>query len=838
MTRKIFFVLLSFAILFISCEQEQGQEISATVLCVTIDATAISQTSAVLNGTAIIKDAKASNANAYFYYSTTSGDAKTIKASGQRVSAGNIQNTGGDFSYNLGSLLPSTTYYYVASVGIDDVEELGSVKTFATEKKTDALSVTGVALNVTVNSASLTSYANLTADMTGDVIIGIIYSTNSSPSLQNGKLLTSKDLDGNNMYQVEVTDLTPDTKYYFKSFLSRGNLNYYGEVKEFSTAQVLASVSTLDAWDVKETKASVGGKVEVSSAGVVKREAAIYYGADGSSIEALKTKGKRIGVDNISEEGTFTTIISDLNESTQYYYVAVVLVEGVEFGGVIKNFTTADKPASISVTGDYSDLGESSVKLYGWCNQEGDEGVSVVYGIEYSDTDLTTSAFTLKASEMDSENKFFCRLTGLSSNTRYYYRSFVLYNGVRSYGEVKTFTTKEITAIVTTVSVTDIGESYVKLNGHLQYESIDNLDCVVGFLYSETAADLESLIADGVDSQSCAQNQDGTFSYALSNLHYNTTHYCIAWARVYDKFFYGDVISFTTDDIKASITTMITSEVGCTKATLSGLLTLENAITLSKIVGFVYGTESTLEQLKANGARNTTALNDDFSFSLNVTSLVPNTKYYYSAYAIVCDKEVYGAVLSFTTNTLPDGAVDLGLSVCWATRNLGASKPEEYGDYYAWGETETKSNYSWSTYKFGSNPSGPFSKYNASSSYDTKTILEPEDDVAHVKLGENWRMPTYEEWKELRTKCTWTQTTENGVNGRRVTSPNGNSIFLPAAGNRYDTDFYVVGSCGRYWSSSLHTLIDDCAIYLDFESYISMQYGDRCYGLSVRPVTE
>ena len=195
---------------------------------------------------------------------------------------------------------------------------------------------------------------------------------------------------------------------------------------------------------------------------------------------------------------------------------------------------------------------------------------------------------------------------------------------------------------------------------------------------------------------------------------------------------------------------------------------------------------------------------------------------------------------------IPDGCVDLGLSVCWASCNLGAGKPEEYGDYYAWGETELKESYSWSTYKFGTSSSGPFSKYNTMSScgsIDNKYVLEPEDDVAHVKLGGKWRMPTDAEWTELRTKCTWTWTTNyngTGVKGQIVTATNGNSIFLPAAGYRRITNLDDAGSYGYYWSSSLNTDKPSIAWYVNFNSGTVRRrdYGYRSYGQSVRPVSE
>ena len=154
--------------------------------------------------------------------------------------------------------------------------------------------------------------------------------------------------------------------------------------------------------------------------------------------------------------------------------------------------------------------------------------------------------------------------------------------------------------------------------------------------------------------------------------------------------------------------------------------------------------------------------------------------------------------------------VDLGLSVKWATCNIGASSPEDYGDYYAWGETETKSKYSWNNYKWCKGSNTSITKYCTNGSYgtvDNKTTLELSDDVARVKWGGSWRMPTMAEQQELIDNCTWTWTANynsTGVKGYIVTSnTNSNSIFLPAAGYIYDASLNEAGSGGYYWSRSL-----------------------------------
>ena len=206
--------------------------------------------------------------------------------------------------------------------------------------------------------------------------------------------------------------------------------------------------------------------------------------------------------------------------------------------------------------------------------------------------------------------------------------------------------------------------------------------------------------------------------------------------------------------------------------------------------------------------------------------------------------------LSFTAPATGTGTanghewVDLGLpsGTKWATCNVGATKPEEYGNYYAWGETTTKSSYSYDNYKWSNDGCDTFTKYNTSSSYgtvDNKTVLELADDAARANWGGAWRMPTDAEWTELRENCTWTWTTKNGVNGYEVKSNiNGNSTFLPAAGGRDDDDLDGVGDCGGYWSGSLGADYPYYAWIVLFYSdgVYRNEYGYRCCGQSVRPV--
>lgn len=174
--------------------------------------------------------------------------------------------------------------------------------------------------------------------------------------------------------------------------------------------------------------------------------------------------------------------------------------------------------------------------------------------------------------------------------------------------------------------------------------------------------------------------------------------------------------------------------------------------------------------------------------------------------------------------------VDLGLSVKWATRNVGAASPEDYGNYYQWGATSTPTE-------------GNYSEGNCETyGKNISDIGGTSRDVARAKWGGSWRMPTKNECEELVNNCTWTWTTFRGMQGYRVTSNrNGNSIFLPAAGSRCDTSLALAGTYGRYWCATPSVdEYSDTAFYLDFADFYQRvaAYYVRSTGFPIRPVTK
>lgn len=230
----------------------------------------------------------------------------------------------------------------------------------------------------------------------------------------------------------------------------------------------------------------------------------------------------------------------------------------------------------------------------------------------------------------------------------------------------------------------------------------------------------------------------------------------------------------------------------------------------------------------------------------------PETTFYYRAYLKLHDEVFYSDV--HTVTTLPEDSVmidnhkfiDLGLpsGVLWATCNVGASKITDYGEHYAWGETSNKQRYFWDTYKYGSctlDDAGYIKEVTLSKYYadDELRSLQASDDAATQNWGADCRMPSYAEFKELVDNCEWNYGYYyNGTAGMMVTGPNGNKIFIPAAGGRIWNDSYGLGRDGYIWTKDVYEKDYTCGRQIYFcEEYVEEeQYIRRSSGASVRPV--
>ena len=340
----------------------------------------------------------------------------------------------------------------------------------------------------------------------------------------------------------------------------------------------------------------------------------------------------------------------------------------------------------------------------------------------------------------------------------------------------------------------------------------------------------------------------GSFTANITGLEAGTTYYVRAYAVNSKGTAYGEERSFRTQSngggTTAGLPTVETStptNVTTTSAVCGGNVTSDGGSTVTAR-GVCWSTSSN-PTVYDNKTIDGSTLGQ---FTSNISGLQSNTTYYVRAYATNSQGTAYGTQKTFTTETSGGGGsggdsgetitgtigghdyVDLGLpsGTKWATCNIGATTPEGYGNYYAWGETSTKSEYTMENYRtLGANISNDIS---GNSSYD----------AARANWGGSWRMPTYGEMKELKNNCTWTWTTQNGVNGMRVTGPNGNSIFLPAAGYCSGSSRYGVGEYGYYWNSFRSETTPTQASCLHFYSgYHGTPLVSRSCGHTVRPVS-
>ncbi|MBR5983080.1 MAG: carboxypeptidase regulatory-like domain-containing protein [Bacteroidales bacterium] len=293
--------------------------------------------------------------------------------------------------------------------------------------------------------------------------------------------------------------------------------------------------------------------------------------------------------------------------------------------------------------------------------------------------------------------------------------------------------------------------------------------------------------------------------------------------------------------INPIVVTSPASNIGANYATLNGYIHNQGASDVTGR-GFEYGTDP------ENLTENITSTDENNEFSAEITGLDTNTFYYYRAYATNSDGTGYGEIKSLKTHGLLNGYTyaDLGLpsNTYWATANIGATNPEDFGNYYAWGEIEPKDAYDWSTYQHCNGSANSLTKYCSDPGYgdngftDDLTTLEASDDVANVNMGSFWRMPTHEEMEELYNNCNSTWTSINGVNGRLFTSRiNGNSIFMPAAGTYGENGLRDVGSYGTFWPSSLKPDIPtNTWRFLFYSGNCLIDNNSRYEGQSIRAV--
>lgn len=926
---------------YVACAKVSDKEFYGSVKSFTTNdvgviadaASSISSSSMVMNGHLDYTTTDALSPSAYFLYSKTYKTVDDLKTSGTKIAA---TLNGKNFTCTVSSLSPKTTYYYIAAATIKGKTTYSSLRIAQTAAGVPTLT-TPTSSGITYCSATVASEVTSSG---GESITecGIVYSTQSNPSIDNGQKLSYNN-PAVGKFTISITGLSPATKYYIRSYATNSVGTAYSTVANFTTQAVVPTLTTKVVSSITSSSAVSGGDISSDGGASVTARGVVWSTSPSPTINGNKTNDG-------TGTGSFTSNMTGLLPSTKYYVRAYASNAIGTAYGEEQTFVT-DIALPVVVTSDITDITSSSAKGGGSITSDGGSEI-IAKGVVWSTSQNPTISLSTKTNDGTGTLSYTSTLSNLNPGTTYYVRAYATNAKGTAYGEQKTFSSGAVAPTLKTLQVTSITSNSASSGGNISStggsavtargvvwstspnptislstktsngtgsgtfaSSIYGLEPVttyyvrayatnaIGTSYgdelkfttqiglpvvttsnitditSDSAKGGGSITSDGgseitergivwstskdptISLSTKTIDGSGTSSFisSITGLKPGTTYYVRAYATNAAGTAYGSQVSFKSDYILPSVETAIVSAVGLTFASCGGTITNTGGASITQ-KGVVWSTSNnptiSLSSKSSDGWGSS-------AFSSAITGLLPGTLYYVRAYATNSKGTSYGEIKTFTTAVAT--AVDLGLSVKWANTNIGAASPYEHGDYFAWGETDPyyeygysqespqkhwipnkSEGYYWPSYTWCNGSQSTLNKYNFSASYgsvDKKTVLELNDDAANKKLNGDWRIPTEAEFEELRTSCSWSWTTINGVSGYNVKGKNGNSIFLPASGYRGGKNLSKVNEQGFYWTSELRSSKCDHSINFRFSSTgREINYESRYFGHSIRAVSE
>lgn len=646
-----------------------------------------------------------------------------------------------------------------------------------------------------------------------DFQCGIEYSTDINFAEDKTIRLRADKKYSEDPYSVIVSDIIPGQVYYFRAYYINQLILSYGEVKTFSflwsNPELLAISAELDS--IKEVvilKGEIKGLKSIRN-NLKDYYSYIYYGIEYSTTDSFESGHTHSIYPNSNDlktmGDTLVCYLNDFNYDLQYYYRVFFRLKDINCASESKSFI-------LKWTGPQMiDLG-LSVK-WASCN---------IGALKMRDTgELYAWGETETKNSYDLSNYKF-----RSEGDSYYDVKFYKYNTDSTYGPVDNKTTLDSEDDVANIKWGDewrmpTEEEIVELrknctwtktsmsgiNGYkIQSNKAGFTDNYI-FLPTKTSSYwTSSLYSQPIDAYCLSLND----SYAA-----RSTGKCVR--PVYPSETWSNNLTLEVD--------LTTIAIGINEITILNANAIRDDEDVNYLVKIDWSSDDpSIASINSDGVIT--------GVSVGTTDIIAST---------FGKKATCTVTVTEPLKENDKDYVDLGLSVKWALCNLDASKPEEYGGYYAWGETETKNYYyrGYSRYKFGDEDH--LEQYN---NFDNLTTLELEDDAAHINWGGNWRMPTKEELDELVNNCTWYKVTLNGVNGfivrSEINNNFGKAIFLPAAGYFTEDTIKDKGTDCCYWSSSLLTdgIISAKILHRQYSGFYVRTYGYefRYRGLSIRPV--
>lgn len=747
------------------------------------------------------------------------------------------------------------------------------------EKKPDP-SVSGEVISLSSVSAQIQAKANIDK-ITPDIEYGVMYATSASILVANPTACKSTEHDTDFNYSVSISKLSPETTYYYRSYLYQAGENYYGETKSFKTNNISSLIYSKDASNIEAASATISAILCLKDVAY----SSIEYGFVWGTTETSLLNKERIST---IQNDIISTTLSSLAHNTQYWYCPYVVIDGNEYKGEIMSFCTGvihvnsvslnESTKTINKLGEKFTLAatvlpeDATNKEVTWSSDKPDVA-SVDNGVV-----LAKSAGTaiISVTSKDGGKVASCEVTvyqaaedvsfDITSRTINEGESFVLKasvmpNSTTDKSLVWESADEAIAKVDQSGKVTAVSKGSTTIKATTQDGSNKSAICtvMVNRLVSQIQIEQNDLVLNVGASEmlsatvlpTTATNREiewESSSPSIATVSSNglVTGVARGNTTIIAKATDGSGITASCSvEVKQPVTCISLNRTGisCIKGKtekVSVLVEPENAN--NKAISFSSSNES-VATVDANG---------------NVTSYALGKA---TIYVTAQDGSGVSSQCVVSVWDEPD-IVDLGLSVKWSSWNIGASDPSGLGDLFSWGEIygnhDGKDNFDFYHYKwfqgerhsyngtFGLYPE-TILKYNWLSDFgsiDNKTVLDLEDDAAYVKLGGSWRMPTFAEFTELRNKCTWVWTTVNGVAGYKITSNVSGykdiSIFLPAAGFSVNTQISGNGQ-GLYWSSTLrpglsydHPQGAGCITFSSGNFFL--QGSNRAGGLSIRAV--
>ena len=661
---------------------------------------------------------------------------------------------------------------------------------------------------------------------------GVCWGKKRIPTIDDFHVANGK---GKGEYTCILTDLEPDQKYYYRAYArddQHDRYVYANDEKSFTTKDGIVHLSTGYVTDITATSATCSGNITDDGDCPVTERGICFGLSPNPTLENDNHEAAGSGIGEIS------VALTDLTPDITYYVRAYATSSlGTTYADDEKSFQTKDG-VPVVTTAEASDITATSAKCGGEVVDDGDCPVTergICWGI-HANPKLEDNDYEVLGSGI---GDFSVSLDNLMPDVTYYVRAFAINCKGTTYAQdEKSFTTKDGLPSVTMSDVCDTTATSVTCSGNVSDDGgFAVTEC--GFCWSTSP---NPTLDNPNDQHVAVGSGTGEFSTTLTGLIPNTTYYVRAYARNSQGHGYAqDEKSFTTEGLPI-VATGVVSNVTVSSATCSGSVTDDGGFAVTER-GICWSTSSN-PTIRDNHDNNGTGIGN---FSLQISGLEASTTYYVRAYATNSIGTNYGDEVIFFTD--PDGDwIDLGLpsSLLWATRNVGAENPEDFGDYFAWAETQTKSYFNDENYKYSDQYGRFFTKYVTGSYWghgfvDNLITLQPMDDAATTNWGNDTRTPTKEEWTELLDNCTQVGITINEVEGLLLTGPNGRCIFLPDAGHYflnhyYDGPYYLSSTLCCPATGSDHE--DFCAWSCSFSYYdgYMTDYYNRSRGASVRAV--